>query len=172
MNLVQSAFGCEAHLAHPDLPHQLVLVSVHASELSHMGEGVLQAICQLESIYIAQPELDIGVHHQLGQPQNLSAQMECIAKPGLLPLLGGQGLHWLQVEVVVQMQVVEVLAMNQQIEHVVALPTDLQRGKAKSKSMPCNLCSHFARSRPSQRCQVEKTTRDPTQATQVADQKR
>ncbi len=117
---------CEAHLAHPDLPHQLVLVSVHAGQLSHMGEGVLQAICQLESIYIAQPELDIGVHHQLGEPQNLSAQMERIAKPRLLPLLGGQGLDWLQVEVVVQMQVVEVLAMNQQIEHVVALPADLQ----------------------------------------------
>ena len=101
-----------------------------------MGEGVLQAICQLESIHIAQPELDIGVHHQLGQPQNLSAQMECIAKPRLLPLLGGQGLDWLQVEVVVQMQVVEVLAMDQQIEHVVALPADLQGAKPKVKT--CN----------------------------------
>lgn len=99
-----------------------------------MGEGVLQAICQLESIYIAQPELDIGIHHQLGQPQNLSAQMECIAEPGLLPLLGGQGLDWLQVEVVVQMQVVEVLAMNQQIEHVVALPADLQGGRPRVKA--------------------------------------
>ena len=106
-----------------------------------MGEGVLQAICQLESIYIAQPELNIGVHHQLGQPQNLSAQMESIAKPRLLPLLGGQGLDWLQVEVVVQMQVVEILAMNQQIEHVVALPADLQGTKPKVKA--CNVvCVH------------------------------
>ena len=106
-----------------------------------MGEGVLQAICQLESIYIAQPELDICIHHQLGQPQNLAAQMECIAKPGLLPLLGGQGLDWLQVEVVVQMQVVEVLAMNQQIEHVVALPADLQGGRPRVKA--CHVsCAH------------------------------
>ena len=101
-----------SHLAHPDLPHELVLVSVHASELSHMREGVLQAICKLEGIHIAQPELYIGVHHQLGQPQNLSAQVEGIAKAGLLALLGGQRLDRLQVEVVVQMQVVEVLAVD------------------------------------------------------------
>lgn len=77
-----------------------------------MREGVLQAICKLEGIHIAQPELYIGVHHQLGQPQNLSAQVEGIAKAGLLALLGGQRLDRLQVEVVVQMQVVEVLAVD------------------------------------------------------------
>lgn len=40
--------------------------------------------------------------------------------------LCGQGLDRLQVEVIVQMQVVEVLAVDKQIEHVVALPTNLQ----------------------------------------------
>lgn len=40
--------------------------------------------------------------------------------------LCGERLDWLQVEVVVQMQIVEVLAMNEQIEHVVTLPADLQ----------------------------------------------
>lgn len=40
--------------------------------------------------------------------------------------LCGQCLHWLQVEVVVQMQVVEILTVDQQIEHVVALPAHLQ----------------------------------------------
>ena len=92
-----------------------------------MGESVLQAICKLEGINIAQPELHIGIHHQLGQPQNLSAQMEGIAKAGLLALLGGQRLDRLQVEVVVQMQVVEVLAVDEQIQHVVALSADLQK---------------------------------------------
>ena len=119
--------SCVPHLAHPDLSHQLVLVSVHAGQLPHMGEGVLQAICQLEGVHVPQPELHIRVHHQLGQPQNLSAEMEGVAEAGLLALLGGQGLHGLQVEVVIQMQVVEVLAVDEQIEHVVALPAHLQQ---------------------------------------------
>lgn len=34
--------------AHPDLSHQLVLVSIHASQLTHMSENVLQSICQLK----------------------------------------------------------------------------------------------------------------------------
>ena len=41
-------------LAHSNLPHQLVLVAVHSSQLSHMSEGVLQAVGQLEGIHIAQ----------------------------------------------------------------------------------------------------------------------
>lgn len=40
--------------------------------------------------------------------------------------LCGQCLDRLQVEVVVKMQVVEVLTMDQQIEHVVALSANLQ----------------------------------------------
>ena len=51
--------------------------------------------------------------------------MEGIAKSRLLALLGGQRLHRLQIEVVIQMQVVQVLAMDQQVQHVVALPTHL-----------------------------------------------
>lgn len=35
-------------LAHTDLPHQFVLVSVHSCQLTHVGEDVLQAICQLK----------------------------------------------------------------------------------------------------------------------------
>ena len=40
--------------------------------------------------------------------------------------LGGERLDWLQVEVEVEMQVVEVLAMDQQVQHVVTLTTHLQ----------------------------------------------
>lgn len=34
--------------AHPDLSHQLVLVPVHARELTHMSEDVLQSVSQLQ----------------------------------------------------------------------------------------------------------------------------
>jgi hypothetical protein len=36
-----------------------------------MVERVLQAVCQLVGVDVAQPELDVGVHDQLGQAQNL-----------------------------------------------------------------------------------------------------
>lgn len=35
-------------LAHTNLPHQFVLVSVHPCQLTDMGKDVLQAICQLK----------------------------------------------------------------------------------------------------------------------------
>ena len=52
--------------------------------------------------------------------------MECVTKAGLLSFLGGQGLDWLLIEVVVQMKVIQVLSVNQQVEHVVALTDDLE----------------------------------------------
>lgn len=57
---------------------------------------------------------------------NRPAEVEGVAEAGLLALLGGQRLDRLEVEVVVQVQVVEVLAMDQQVQHVVPLPTHLQ----------------------------------------------
>lgn len=35
-------------LAHADLPHQLVLVAVHACQLAHVGKDVLQTVGQLQ----------------------------------------------------------------------------------------------------------------------------
>lgn len=35
-------------LAHPDLPHQFILVAIHASQLTNMGKDILQPICQLQ----------------------------------------------------------------------------------------------------------------------------
>ena len=32
---------------HPNLPHQFVLVTIHASQLAHMGIDILQTICKL-----------------------------------------------------------------------------------------------------------------------------
>jgi hypothetical protein len=42
-------------LAHADLAHQLVLVAVHARQLAHVAERVLQPVSQLERVNVAQP---------------------------------------------------------------------------------------------------------------------
>lgn len=75
------------------------------------------------------------VHHKLAQSQNLAAQVERISKSGLLTFLCCEGFHRLQVEVVVQVQVVEVLSVNQQVQHVVALPAHLE-----TNFYPVQLC--------------------------------
>ena len=59
--------------AHPDLFHQLVLVPIHARQLSNMSKHVLQTISQLEGIHIVQAVLHVRIHNQFGQPQNLPA---------------------------------------------------------------------------------------------------
>ena len=40
--------------AHADLVHQFVLVSVHAGQLTHVREYVLQAVSQLERVHVTQ----------------------------------------------------------------------------------------------------------------------
>ncbi len=89
--------------------------------------------------------LHVGVHDQLGQAQDLAAQVERVAEAALLALLGRQRLHRLQVEVVVQVQVVQVLAVDEQVQHVVALPADLRarHGTVKgiSGTWNCTQCS-------------------------------
>lgn len=115
-------------LAHSDLSHQLVLVPIHSRQLTNVRENILQPIGQLERVHIVQSILNMRIDNQLRQPQNLTAQMERITEPRLLTLLRGQRFHRLQIEIVIQMQVVQVLAMDQQVQHVVALAADLQAG--------------------------------------------
>ena len=73
--------------AHPNLPHQFVLVPVHSCQLADVGEGVLQTVSQLEGIHVAKAILDVGVNNELGQPKYLTTQMEGVAKARFLPLL-------------------------------------------------------------------------------------
>ena len=113
-------------LAHADLAHQLVLVAIHSSQLADVRKRVLETISELIGVNVAQAVLDMGVHHELGEAENFSDEMEGIAESGLLALLGRQRLDRLEVEVEVEMEVVEVLSVNEKIEHVVALATDLQ----------------------------------------------
>ena len=75
-------------LAHTDLPHQLVLVTVHAGQLTDVGENVLKAISQLEGIDVVETVLDVGVDDQLRQTQNFTAEMESISETRFFTLLG------------------------------------------------------------------------------------
>ena len=51
--------------------------------------------------------------------------MEGISKSTFLPLFSSKSLNRLQVEIIVKMQVVEILSVNEKVEHVVALPAHL-----------------------------------------------
>ena len=66
------------------------------------------------------------VHNKFGHSQDLTTQMEGITKSTLLSLLGGKGLHRLQVKVVVQVKIVQILSVYQEIQHVVPLSANLQ----------------------------------------------
>jgi hypothetical protein len=64
----------------------------------------------------------MSIHDQLGHSQDFSAQVEGISESRFLSLLSCKSLNWFQIEVEVQMEVVEILPVNKQVEHVVALP--------------------------------------------------
>mmetsp|Transcript_3491 Transcript_3491/g.11579 ORF Transcript_3491/g.11579 Transcript_3491/m.11579 type:complete len:907 (-) Transcript_3491:778-3498(-) len=115
-------------LAHPDLPHEPVLVPIHPGELPHVRKDVLQPVRQLVRVHVAEPVLHVRVDDKLGEAEDLAAEVEGVAEARLLALLGGESLDGLEVEVVVEVQVVDVLAVDEQVEHVVALPADLQAG--------------------------------------------
>mmetsp|Transcript_34682 Transcript_34682/g.90798 ORF Transcript_34682/g.90798 Transcript_34682/m.90798 type:complete len:323 (+) Transcript_34682:5545-6513(+) len=66
------------------------------------------------------------VDDDFGQPHDLTNQVEGIPEPRPLPLLCRQRLDWLEVEVVVEMEVVQVLTVNKQVQHVVPLAAHLQ----------------------------------------------
>jgi hypothetical protein len=68
------------------------------------------------------------INNKLGKPQYFTAQVECIAKPGLLPFLCGKGLDRLQVKVIVKVKVVHVLPVDKEIQHIVALAANLKTG--------------------------------------------
>ena len=47
--------------------------------------------------------------------------MKSVSETRFLTLFGGERLDWLQIEVEIQMQVIQILSMNQEIQHVVTL---------------------------------------------------
>lgn len=52
--------------------------------------------------------------------------MKSVAKAGFFALFGCQSLHRLQIEVVIQVQIVQVLTVDQEVEHIIALAAYLQ----------------------------------------------
>ena len=68
---------------------------------------------------------EVAAEPHLGEAEDLAAEVEGVAEARLLALLGGESLDGLEVEVVVEVQVVDVLAVDEQVEHIVALPADL-----------------------------------------------
>jgi hypothetical protein len=57
-----------------------------------------------------------------------------ISETRLLPLLGGEGLDWFQIEVIVEMEIVQVLPVYKEVQHVIPLPADLEPGFNPVKS--------------------------------------
>jgi hypothetical protein len=83
-------------LAHTDLPHELVLVSVHSRELTDVSEGELKSVGELEGVDVAESVLDVRVDDELHETEDLSAEMEGVSESRLLPFLGRQSLDGLQ----------------------------------------------------------------------------
>lgn len=113
-------------LTHTDLSHQAVFVSVHTSKLTNVGKNVLQTVSQLECIDVTETILDVRIDDQLGQAKNLTTQVEGVTETRLLSFLGRQGLYRLQVEVVIKVKIVEILSVDQKVQHVVTLATNLK----------------------------------------------
>lgn len=60
-------------LAHPNLPHQLVLIPVHARQLADVREYVLQPVGELERVHVVKSVLDVRVHDEFGKSEDLAA---------------------------------------------------------------------------------------------------
>lgn len=46
-------------LAHPNLPHELVLVTIHSSQLAYVSENVLKSVRELECVDVVQSVLNM-----------------------------------------------------------------------------------------------------------------
>jgi hypothetical protein len=75
---------------HPHLPHELVLVTVHARKSANVRKNILKGIRELEGVNIPKPVLDMGIDDKLRQAKNFSTQVESIPESRLLPLFRGQ----------------------------------------------------------------------------------
>ena len=106
--------------------HKLILVAVHTGKLAHVVEGIKNTICELEGIDVTQTVLNLGIDDKLSQAENFTHQVESISEARLLTLLGGQCLNRLQIEVVIKVEISQILAVNQQVQHVETLATNLQ----------------------------------------------
>ena len=67
-------------LHHPNLPHQLVLVLIHSSQGTNMCKNVLQSVCELECVDIAETELHVGIDDEFCKSEDFMAEMEGVSE--------------------------------------------------------------------------------------------
>jgi len=67
-------------LAHSDLSHESVFISVHACELSDVCEDILDTISELESIDVSETILHMRIDNELHESEDFSAEMEGITE--------------------------------------------------------------------------------------------
>ena len=67
-------------LRHSDLPHEFVLVSVHARESANVRKNILKRVRELEGINIAKAVLDMCINDKRRQAKNFSTQVKSISK--------------------------------------------------------------------------------------------
>ena len=113
-------------LAHSNLPHQLVLVSVHTGELTDVSESELKTIGELESVDVSESILNVRVDDEFRESKDFSTQVESVSESRLLSFFRRESLDGFQVHVVIEMEVVQVLSVNEEVEHVVTLSADLK----------------------------------------------
>lgn len=83
-------------LAHANLPHELVLVPVHARKLSDVSERELKSVGELERVDVAEAVLDVRVDDELGEAEDLATEVEGVSEARLLALLGRERLDGLE----------------------------------------------------------------------------
>lgn len=120
--------------AHANLTHQSILVAIHSRQLTNVSEDVVETIGELIGINVGEAILNVRINDELGQAENLTTQVEGIPKATLLSFFGGEGLDGLEIEVVVKVEVIEVLAVNEKVQHVVSISeNEKKRGRRKGE---------------------------------------
>jgi hypothetical protein len=69
----------------------LILVPIHASQCPNMRKDILQSIRKLESIDVAETELNMRIHDEFRKAEDLATQVEGVSETRLLALLRCQG---------------------------------------------------------------------------------
>ena len=70
--------------------------------------------------------LHMAIYHKLCKAENLSDQVEGISKSRFFPFLGCERFDRFKDEVVVKVEIIQISPVNDQIQHVEALSTELQ----------------------------------------------
>ena len=67
----------------------LVLVPVHSGKCADMCKDILDCISELEGVNVPETVLNVGINDELGQAEDLSAQMEGVSETRFLSLFCG-----------------------------------------------------------------------------------